>query len=244
VVPQSTTPVAKARSWAGRNTALAVGGGVVALVAAVVLGAGIIFGGDGPDPTRDATLSPLPTEPSGSTVAPVTAAPSTAAPTAGPTAAPSTDPNAFPNEAEVELMAVLPSPLVDTSTCTRLNGLAATAIAGVSCFGPPGAAWQAVFSLYEDPETLDQAYSDFFANFARTATSCFELVQSNSDWWFENTPDVVRGRLACYAATQGSFSGIQYVWTYGDIRVMASWLTTDYSTGLEYFKSWVSGAGR
>ena len=242
VVPQSATPVAKARTWAGRNTALAVGGGALALVAAVVLGAGLVFNpGSSPAPTQFVDATPRVTSvPPEDTPEPTLPAPTDEPPPTDPGA--TLDPNAFPTDDEVELMALLPSPLVDTSTCTRLNGLVEPALAGVSCFGPPGAAWQAVFTLYPDAESLDAAYQQLFAAFPKTTSGCFELVQSNNDWWFEGSSDIVEGRLGCYPATQGSFEGIQYVWTYDDLRVMSSWLTTDYSSGLEYYKSWVSGA--
>ncbi len=238
VVTTGTTPAAKARSWVGGNTALAVGGGAVALVAAVVLGAGLIFG-VGPDP------STRPTNPVATLVVdPATPRPTVVPPTeAPPTPTPTIDPNTFPNAEEAELMAVLPSPVVDTSTCTRFTGLVAPATAGVSCFGPQGAAWQAVFTLYPDAASLDEAYTTLFTSFPKTETGCFDLVQSNNDWSFDGTLDIVEGRLGCYPATSGSFSGIQYVWTYDDMRVMSSWLTTDYESGLEYYKRWVSGAG-
>ncbi len=238
VVTTGATPAAKARSWVGGNTALAVGGGAVALVAAVVLGAGLIFGGDPSSTTKPTGAVPTlivdPATPR-ATVAPPTEAP--------PTPPPTVDPSIFPNADEKELMAVLPSPLVDTSTCTRFTGLVEPAIAGLSCFGPPDAAWQAVFTRYPDPASLDEAYTTLFANFPKTETGCFDLVQSNNDWSFDSTLDIVEGRLGCYPATSGSFSGIQYVWTHDDLRVMSSWLTTDYETGLEYYKDWVGGAG-
>lgn len=237
VVTTASTPAGRARSWAGRNTALAVGGGALALVAAVVLGAGLIFNpGSSPAPSNVATRPPSlpPDDTPRPTVPPPTAQP--------PTPPPTIDPAAFPNAGELELMAVLPSPLVDTSTCSRFTDFVAPAVAGLSCFGPPGAPWQAVYTLYPDAASLDEAYAQLFVNFPKTATGCFELVQSNNDWWFEGSSDVTEGRLGCYPATQGSFEGIQYVWTYDAIRVMSSWLTTDYPAGLEYYKSWVSQA--
>jgi tRNA A-37 threonylcarbamoyl transferase component Bud32 len=234
-------PARQARSWVGRNTALAVGGGAVALVAAVVLGAGLIFSpGSSPRPTEGGVATLAPT--ARATILPATQPPRT------PTPTPTPDPNAFPNTFEEQLLALQPSPLVNTALCTRFTLEMPTALATIACPARAQADWQGVFSLYADPAAVDAAYAAFQTSFgvARSETSCFDGEpdnrNSNSDWWFELTPDVVEGRLACYDATEGTFVGVNYVWTFGRLHVMARWLTTDYESGLEYFGEWVSGA--
>jgi serine/threonine-protein kinase len=250
VVPGSDTPVVRARRWFGSNTMLAVGGGALVLVVVVALAASSIFGPPGPtgaptqgaatsQPTTAAVVTTSPTEP------PVTAPPVTAPPVTAPPATPipTVSQVDFPNSFEEELLALQPEPHVDRASCSRYILQSPDALATISCLGPAGASWQAVFTLFPDVDSLDAAYAAWFerVQIQPTTTRCWDYVLSNSSWYFTGTEEVSRGQLGCYPWTQGAFSGIQIVWTYDDALVLGYWLTTDYQTAYTYFSGWVSG---
>ena len=240
VVTTGTTPVAKARTWVGGNTALAVGGVAVALVAAVVLGATVIFGP--PEPT--ASLIPAPTPTPRVTAAPTPTPEVT--PTPEPTPAATDDPSLFPNDFEQQLLDMQPATVIDTSTCLRDENKYPDAQAMISCDAPGPDASSVYFALYDSPASLTASYNSILSSEGIAENSgpgCFELDQSNRTWVYTGQ-DTVQGFLACYPRTSGDFSGIQYIWTMDSHNVLALWLSPSYDDGLGLFQDWAANVER
>jgi hypothetical protein len=223
------------------NRTLAIGGGVIGVLIIALLGANLLLKpGATPVPTQVAVATALPTQQVVTTDAPVTEPPATETPTS---ASGSVDPSAFPNTAESQLMALQPSPLVDSSTCTRFTLERATALATIACVSKPNEQWRVVFTLFPDKASLDEAYQAWVDSIpvAATTTHCWDYVQSNSGWYFTGTEDTIRGQLGCYPHKEGAYDGIQMVWTYDDALILGYWLSTDFENPYTYFKDWVSG---
>lgn len=236
----STGPVAGSAAARLSNRTLAIGGGVIGVLIIALLGANLLLKpGATPGPTQAAVVTAAPTE------RPVTEPPATdASVTEPPTAAPeSVDPSDFPNTAESQLIALQPSPLVDSSTCTRFTLERPTALATIACVSKPNEQWRVVFTLFPDKPSLDEAYQAWMDSIpvAVTTTHCWDYVQSNSGWYFTGTEDTIRGQLGCYPHTEGAYKGIQMVWTYDDALILGYWLSTDFENPYNYFKDWVSG---
>ena len=142
-------PARQARSWVGRNTALAVGGGAVALVAAVVLGAGLIFSpGSSPRPTEGAVATLAPTAPA---THPARRPSPRATSRRRPRRRPPTRTRSRTRSSE-QLLALQPSPLVNTARAPASRWSRRPALATIACPARAQAAWQGVFTLYADPE--------------------------------------------------------------------------------------------
>lgn len=244
VVTTGTTPVAKARTWVGGNTALAVGGAAVALVAVVVLGAGLIFG----KPAPTASPTPAPTPSPVITAAPTPTPKPTPVITEPPveTVAPTQVSGAFPNAFEEQLLDMQPPTVVDTSTCLRDDNKYPEALAMISCDAPGDATGSVYFALYDGPASLTASYKRILESEGIAEDSgpgCFELDQSNRTWIFTGD-ETVQGLLACYPRTSGSVSGIQYIWTMDRHDVLALWLSPSYEDGLSLFQDWAANIER
>lgn len=234
--PRHASAGGRASRWVGANTALAVGGVAVALVLAVVLGAGLIKPGPSPSPTRGAVITPKPATPA------PTIRPTPPPPTQAPT--PTADLNVFPNELEAELLAIQPAS-VDTSTCHRFEDKYVDSLAMIFCNGPTGARKGVFFVLYADEPTMTSDYTNILSAVGldtETETGCFDLEQSNHGWSYVDggTAGPQAGLLACYPRSESGFDGIQYVWTHDELKVMGLWLGPDYQAGLDYFDAWVT----
>jgi hypothetical protein len=241
VVPEAASPAARARSWVGRNTLIAVGAGAVALVVAVALAAGLVFGpGASPRPTQGAVITPAPAT-RAPTVPPPTEPPVTVPPPTQPTV--TFAPGGFPNGFEAELLAMQPA-MVDVEACERFENKYENALAMIFCPGPVGASRVVFFALYEDAATMNVDYDGILSQTdvaGETTTGCFELVSSNHGWSYvdDGVAGPQAGVLGCYPRSEDDFDGIQYLWTLDELRVMGLWLAPDYQAGLDYFDEWV-----
>src|SRR5262245_13870740 len=245
VMAEPASPAVRARRWIGANQMVAVGGGAVALVAAVALGANLVFAP--PKPTAQPTQAAVvPTIGPVVTIAPTAPPPTQPPPTQPP---PTDDPNVFPNDFEAELMAMQPLS-VDTDTCKREEGKYEDSLAMIVCEGPDGETGTSVFfALYPDATTMKSDYDDINLNAANLASTkgCFDAADeesrqgdpeaANNGWSFKTGTDAGdnQGYLACYPRTDAGVSGVQYIWTYDDLEIMGLWLAPTYARGLDYF---------
>ncbi|HUQ43752.1 MAG TPA: protein kinase [Candidatus Limnocylindria bacterium] len=241
VVPTSqATPAAQARRWFGANTTVAVAGGAVALVLAVIVLAGSVFNRPGPTtaPTQAAVVTVPPTVTPAPTIPPPTPPP--------PTAPPASGPGTFPNAAEQQLLDLQELTDVVVSTCTRFEDRYDTALAMIQCDPPNVEKWDRVvfFVLYPDASTMATDYEGIMSNagVAKTTTGCFDLDQANNVWSFLDEAGKAgpqQGLLGCYPRTEDTVDGVEYVWTFDDLKVMGLWLSPGYQEGLDYYNDWV-----
>ncbi len=246
VVPQQVSPASQARKWVGRNTQLAVAGGAIALVVAVIFLAGIVFPGPRPaaSPTQGSAITQRPVTQAPVTVPPPTTLPVTAPPATSPpaTAPPGTSaPAGFPNAFESALLATLPTATVNVDECQRYESKYAAAQAMVFCPAPSADDREVFFVLFPDTTSLSTTYTELLSSTAVaevTQTGCFdaEPTDSNNSWRYGEGPQA--GLLACYARTDGTLNGVQYVWTHDDLVVMGHWLAPTFAEGLDYFSDW------
>ena len=241
VVPAgSVSAPAKARRWFGANTAVAVGGGAVALVALVALGASLVFGPAKPTsaPTQIVVASTAPTLAR-------TVAPTPPPPTPTPTPRVTVDPNAFPNESESVLLALQPA---SVGGCIREDDPYEGSLAMLRCDPPDGFDSDRVlfFALYPDEASMTADYEGILENaeVEPTESGCFDLEQSNNTWQFVEDGDEIpiRGSLGCYPREEDDAEGIQYIWTFDELNVLGLWLAPGYQEGLDFFDDWVTAA--
>jgi hypothetical protein len=226
VMPGLTVARPAARS--GPPMALLIGGGAVALVLAVVLGAGLLNPGSSPNPSSVVIASPT----TAGTVAPTTP-PATVAPT----------PPLLSAEEQL-LQSTLPAVAAGTDACTSWptppggqdvlspSGYAASS-ARLTCPGPSAGGPATEFALYPTKATLDADYDAIMTSQGVAAGgACVSAIPANAPWNFPNFE--VAGDLACFERD----GRVQYVWTDHDLRVLGQWLAPDNATGLAFWQSW------
>jgi hypothetical protein len=226
VMPGMT--VARPAPRPGPPMALLVGGGAVALVLAVVLGAGLLNPGSSPKPSSVVIASPT----SAGTVAPTTP-PATVTPTTPPLSA-----------SEQLLQSTLPAVAAGTAGCTSWptppggedvlspSGYAASS-ARVTCPGPSAGGPATEFALYPTKATLDADYDAIMSSQGVAGGgACVSAIPANAPWNFPGFE--VAGDLACFERN----GRVQYVWTDHDLRVLGQWLAPDNATGLAFWQSW------
>jgi serine/threonine-protein kinase len=222
VVIASQGSLERVRQWLGANTALAVGGGAIAVVLAVILGAAFVFKPPAP--------SPGPTQVARATTKP--------GPTAGPTAA------APLTASEESLRSRLPILAIDTTKCTTWptppggadvlspSGYAAST-ARITCPGPAGSDSSVQYAMYASKADLGADYDAIMAGLGVVrGGACKAAIPADSPWQHGSTGEA--GVLACFQRN----GRVQYVWTDYERRTLAQWLAPDNAAGLAFWQSW------
>ncbi|MEO8273751.1 MAG: TIR domain-containing protein [Chloroflexota bacterium] len=212
----------------GPPMGLLIGGGAVALVLAVVLGAQLLGPGASPRPSDAATA----TQTSGIS----TNAPTEPARTTNATAAPL-------SASELQLQAALPA-MAGVESCTSWptppggtdvlspSGYAAST-ARLSCPGPSTGAPRTEFALYSTSASLKADYDSIMtAEGVAPGGACVSAIPANAAWNFPSYP--TSGDLACFERN----GGVQYVWTQNELRIIGQWLAPDNATGLANWQAW------
>ena len=195
------------------------GGGVLSLLVIGLLGV-LLVGGAGivvmfamrlgpfapaavvsPSPTIVAIPpSPSPTPPAISPASPPPTVPPTPTPTPDPTPSPTLEPTATATVslAYQQLDAWISTSIRPGCSEVALEDRLATSIAQAVCFAESEPRLERGYALFDDVATMYEFYEQIVDDFERDSGSCPDDVPSEEPWFYNDTPDVTRGRVTCY----------------------------------------------
>jgi len=230
-VPVPTTPPRSAQTSGGfgQRSAILVGGAIVIVVLALVASS-VIF--------KAPSETPGPTQAAFST----SGAGATAFATPGATGSGATS-GALSSD---ELNAQARLPVIDPGTTGCSSWIAApggadvlspsgyaTSLARITCSAPSAGGPPTRYAMYPTKEALDADFASIMTGQGvASGGACTSAIPANAGWNFPAFPTA--GDLACYARG----SGVQYVWTDHDLRILGQWLAPDNATGLAFWRQW------
>jgi len=223
ILPGQRTSLARARTWVGDNSTMAVGGGVVAGVAVIALAAAIVFREPTPSPSASGGGSSAPP-------ASHVAGSATAQLSPDELALAASLPILEPASASCERW---PTPPGGTDVLSPSGYAASTA--RIQCPGPNGDEHPVEYASYSSIDLIDAEFESIMADAGvAEGGECKSEIPANAPWSFPDQP--TSGRLACFERD----GGVEWIWSQNQLRLLAQWKAPDNPAGYTFWRTWVS----